>query len=438
MKSRFRFGKWLISGPGLILGIAVHVPVGVAAEATPPNCLTLQAAVERALHNNPELRAVAAQTEAVVAHARAAALWPPPALELAFEDGPAAGVRSLTDSKQTVGLTQAIPWPGKKGLDRETARVVRQAQQAELVARQRDIVREVKVAFFQALAAGEALRVARERVRLAEAAASNLQERVAAGDAWDTERLQAELTAARLRNETTVWQERRAQAWTTLKSLLGQPDLAESALCREVPDLLHQAKRLLDTVPDTTRSPKVQAAEWERHQAELDWRRARLEMFPDPTVTVAAGRGAAPDRDAIVELRLSLPLPPWDGGQRRRQEARARMEAASAMASAARARQQRNLEAVRARLRSGAEQVARDHEENLPRARAMLQWIEIAVAEGRLGTAELLSARQMLAEWELASWERWLELAQAVAEYEALIGSAFSDTTTPQLFQISP
>jgi cobalt-zinc-cadmium efflux system outer membrane protein len=394
--------------------------------------------VELALRNNPEVRAVRAQAEATVARAQAAALWPSPALDLALEDAPAAGKRSLTEGKQTLGLTQTVPWPGKQGLDRAAARAVQQAQQAALAVHQRHLVREVKVAFLQVLAAEQALALAQERVRLAEAAASNLQERVAAGDAWDTERLQAELTAARLRNETMVWQERRAQAWTTLKSLLGQPDLAESALCREVPDLLHQAKRLLDTVPDTTRSPEVQAAEWQRHQAELEWRRARLEMFPDPTLTVAAGRGAAPDRDAIVELRLSLPLPPWDGGQRRRQEARARMEAASAMASAAWARQQRNLEAVRARLRSGAEQVARDHEEILPRARAMLQRIEIALAEGRLGTAELLSARQMLAELELAAWERWLELAHAVAEYEALIGSAFSDATTPQLFQVSP
>jgi len=438
MKPWFVFRNRLIDGTGLILGIAAHVAAGFAATASPTGCLTLETAVELALRNNPELRVVTAQTEAAVAHARVTALWPAPALELAFEDGPAAGVRSLTESKQTVGVTQIVPWPGKKGLDRETARVVQHAQHAELVARQRDIVREVKVAFFQVLAAGEALQVARERVRLAEATVSNVEERVAAGDAWEVERLQAEIAASRLRNEVVVWQERREQARAALAALLGQPEPPDPCHCAEQPNLLLQAQQLLDREPDPAETPAVEAAEWQRRQAELEWRRARLELFPDPTVTVAAGRGAAPDRDAVVELRISFPLPPWDGGQRRRHEARTRQEAASALVSAALARQQRNLAAVRARLRSGAEQLARYRDEILPRARATLQRIETAVAEGRLGTAELLSARQMLAELELASWERWLELAQAVAEYEALIGSAPAETTPSHLSKVSP
>lgn len=420
------------------MSVAGHGASGQAAEATPADCLSLEVAVELALRNSPELRAVRAQTEAAVAHAQAAALWPSPAFELAFEDGPAAGIRSLTEAKQTLGLTQIVPWPGKKALARETARVVQGAHQAELAVRQRAVVREVKASFFRALAAGKALAVARERVRLADATVSNAQERVVAGDAGEIERLQAEIAAARLRNEVTAWEERHEQARTTLARLVGQPDLPEPCPCPEDQDLLVRVQQLLASAFDPSGSPVVQAAEWQRHLAEVEWRRARLEVFPDPMLTVAAGRGAVPDRDGIVEVRLSVPLPPWDGGRRRRQEAWARKEEAAALVSAVRWREQHDLAAVRARLRSGAEQLVRYRDEMVPRARAALERVETLVAEGRSGAAELLTARQTLAELELAAWERWLELAEALAEYEALIGTATSPTSSPSLSMYSP
>lgn len=438
MKPWFSRAWWLIGCTGWILSAAGDGASGQAAEATPADCLSLEAAVELALRNSPELRAVRAQTEAAVAHAQAAALWPPPAFELAFEDGPAAGVRSMTEGKQTLGLTQIVPWPGKKALARETARVVQGAHQAELAARQRTLVREVKATFFQVLAAREALAVARERVRLADATVSNVQERVAAGDAGGIERLQAEIAAARLRNEVTAWEERHEQARTTLARLVGQPDLPGPCPCPEDQDLLIRVQQLLGSAFDPSGSPAVQAAEWQRHLADVEWRRARLEMFPDPMLTVAAGRGAVPDRDGIVELRLSVPLPPWDGGRRRRQEAWARKEEAAALASAVRWRQQSDLAAARVRLRSGAERLVRYRDEMVPRARDALERVEILVAEGRLGAAELLGARQTLAELELAAWECWLELAQALAEYEALIGTATVRTSSTHLSTFSP
>jgi len=420
--------RWGCQGVGWIGAMFMVVAGGVCAEVgarEPVSCLSLEAAVELALRENASLRAAAARVEGAEARAAAAGLWPGAAVEVGFEDGPAAGVRSLSEAKQTVGLTQTFPWPGKKRLDRQVGRMALEVEQAERRIQQIELVREVKVAFLRILAAEEALGMIEELEQAAEAALSAAKERVAAGDASELEPLRLEIGVARVRNEAAVWRERRQQGRATLALLLGRPDLQEARLCGPGGDLIERARAVLSVgATPAVASPVLEMARLQQQQAELEWRRARLEAWPDPHVTVAAGRGAAPGRDAVVELRLSFPLPPWDGGQSRRRESWARMQETAALADAVIQRHQFQVKAARARVASCLERAVRYRDEMIPKAVASLQGAERAAAEGRWGLVDVLTARQTLAELRLASVEQWLELGLALADLEALEGSA--------------
>jgi hypothetical protein len=78
---------------------------------------------------------------------------------LSAEDWPLDG-GDFADAKHTVGMAQTIPFPGKKKLDRQIGVAGVRLSQAELSLRRLELVREVKTAFYQVLAAERLVDVA--------------------------------------------------------------------------------------------------------------------------------------------------------------------------------------------------------------------------------------------------------------------------------------
>ena len=111
---------WLTCG--LCLGALASLTLqGWAAEPRPNAAdatLSLDRAIRLAMENNATLRASAARKEAAVGRAVQARAWPNPELELSNEDIPASRSR-LSQSKRMAGISQTIPYPGKKRADRE-------------------------------------------------------------------------------------------------------------------------------------------------------------------------------------------------------------------------------------------------------------------------------------------------------------------------------
>ena len=117
------------------------------------NVLTLEGAIRLALENNPELRASSGRIDAATGRAYQAKLWTNPELTLSAEDWPVSGGGGFSDSKQTMGVAQTIPFPGKKKLDRQIGVSGVRLSEAELSLRRLELVRDVKIAFYQVLAA---------------------------------------------------------------------------------------------------------------------------------------------------------------------------------------------------------------------------------------------------------------------------------------------
>lgn len=433
---------WLLAGLAVVVGgraetadAAVSAAPAASAAmsaAAETNALTLEQAIRLALTHNPELRAVAGRVEAAAGRAAQAGLWPNPQLELAAEDGPTRGGSVLADAKQTVGAAQTLPFPGKKKLDRAAGQAGVRVSAAELDLRRRELVREVKLAFFQVLAAERIVEVGRELVRVAEASAVTARQRVEAGAAADQERLRAEIRLEQARAELAAFEREVVTARQVLVTLLGRPDLKDVRLVGALAERVEPA--LLEQGPDgperrLAAHPGVEAARASRQRAELELRRARLEPYPDVTLGVAGGRESGLDRSSIVEFRVSLPLPIFDRSRGRQREARALMAIAEADSLAVEQRLLGQWNAARQRLRTAVEQVAAYHERVLPKADQALRLVQRGFEEGKFGLIDLLDTQRTAAEARLAYVQRLLELNSARAELEALLETPPLDPT---------
>lgn len=394
--------------------------------------LTLERALALALADHPELRAAAARVEAAAGRANQARRWLNPELELTAEDWPA-DRGGFSDAKQTLGVAQTLPFPGKKRLDRALATAAVRGTEVDLDLRRRELVLEVKTAFFRVLAARERLAVAEELVRVAETAALAARRRVEAGAAADQEQLRAEIALEQARAEQAGLERDLATARQQLVGLLGRPDLSEApvlgALAESVDpaDFEQEPERRLDA------HPALVAAHATREQAALAWRRARLEPYPDVRLGVAGGREGGGSESSIVEFRVAVPLPLLDRAKGRQHEARAQVTVAEAEAAAVEQRLRRAWAVARERLRTAAAQVSAYRERILPKAEQALRLVQRGFEEGKFGLIDLLDTQRTAAQTRQAYVEALLELNSARAELEAMIGAPpLSPQPTPR------
>lgn len=410
-----------VSG-GCLLGFAAQAadspapppPVSLATKV-----LTLDGAVRLALENNPELRASSGRIDAATGRAYQAKLWTNPELTLSAEDWPVSGGGNFSDSKQTIGVAQTIPYPGKKKLDRQIGVSGIRLSEAELTLRRVELVRDVKTTFYQVLAAERLMEVAGDLVKVAESSASTARKRVAAGAAADQEQLRAEIPLEQARTELSGFQRELTMARQTLALLLGRPDLTEAPVSGALAETA--SLTLLDQGPEQwlPNHPSVLAVKTSRNRAELELRRARLEPYPDVRMGVEGGR-IGETGQSIIQMGLSIPLPIIDRSKGKKQEAQANVRIAEADQVAVEQRLLREWGTASKRFRTAVEQVASYRERILPKANEALRLVQAGFEQGKFGFIDLLDTQRTTAEARLAYQQKLLELNVAQAELESL------------------
>jgi cobalt-zinc-cadmium efflux system outer membrane protein len=385
--------------------------------------LKLADAIAIALDNNPELRSSGAGVDAATGRARQAKLWSNLELTVNVEEWPVNGGGGYSDSKKTVGVAQTIPFPGKKKLDHQIGASGVRLSEAELNLRRVELVRDVKSAFCEVLAAEQLVEVAGELVKVAESSAGTARKRAAAGAAADHEQLRAEIVMEEARAEMGDFQRELVSARHTLAMLLGRPDMTETPVSGELGTAASLA--LLDRGPEQwlARHPGVVAAKTSRDQTELELRRARLEPYPDVRMDVSGGR-IGETGQSIIQMGFAVPLPVIDRSKGKMQEAQANVRMAEAGQTAVEQRLLRAWGTASKRYRTAIEQVAGYRERILPKADEALRLVQSGFEQGKFGFIDLLDTQRTTAEARLAYQRKLLELNVAQAELEALIAGS--------------
>jgi cobalt-zinc-cadmium efflux system outer membrane protein len=397
------------------------------------NGLTLRNAIGLAMKNNPDMRAYSARIDAAAGRAYQSKFWSNPELTLSAEDWPSGG-GGFSEAKKLAGVEQAVPFPGKKKLDRDIGAAEVRITKADASLRRVEMERDVKVAFFQVLAAERLIEESRELARVAESSAATANKRVVAGAAADQEKLRAEILLEQARTVLSGYEHELATARQNLSLLIGLPDLAETSLIGALAETADLA--VLDQGPERwlAAHPVMVGAKTSREKAELELRRARLEPYPDVKFGLSGGQDSGRG-GSIVQLGLSLPLPIIDRSKGKKQEARANRDMAAADAVAAEHRLLRAWSVAGRRLRTAADQAASYRERIMPKANEALQLVQTGFEQGKFGFIDLLDTQRTTAEVRLAYQQKLLELNIAQAELDALAahhpGAALSNNIKP-------
>lgn len=230
--------------------------------------LTLNDAIAAALARQPELQAAREQIAAATGRALQGRKWPNPELELSAEDVPIDD-GGLSRSKNLIGVSQTVPFPGKQSLDANIGSKDVSAIEWEYRSKEIELVREVTKAFSIALAAEKKVAVSEQLLELVRDLADASTKRVAAGGAADHERLRAEIELERANVELAAARRDGNEAQRKLATLMGQArepvgrllgDMRESA---ELPVHEQACAQML------TRHPSLRAAAVGQQRAQL-------------------------------------------------------------------------------------------------------------------------------------------------------------------------
>lgn len=329
--------KWL--PPYVHVGAALLLAAASArgdAPATPPAPAlpadgVLAALIEQSLAARPELRQAEASARAERERIPQAGALPDPVLSLGIENEGFDGITvgEMEASFYQVMVSQGLPWPGKRGLRTDVARLgARQADTS--VARARLTTEaDVRRSYVDLLLARDRLELLRRLETIWQRSAGVARARYEAGEGAQSDVLRAQLEMNRLRQRRWAIEAQERTSVQALNRLRGQPldtPIATSSTVRDlgVPALPEADAGFEDAA---RRSPELAQARLGVERAGLQSALARRERFPDLSVDVGImPRGGF---EPMWQAGISVGLPVWSYRKQNRAvaESAARAEA---------------------------------------------------------------------------------------------------------------
>jgi cobalt-zinc-cadmium efflux system outer membrane protein len=385
----------------------------VVAVAQPPvgDSLTLEQALAHAQATRPQVALATAGVDRARGAKRVAGAIPNPNAQLETDN--IAPTRKMT-------VVQPLAWlpgyvatraAGSAGVDRAVA------DSMQLVA---DVGREVRRAFFGALAADERLRLLTEQAGLADSLVVLAARRVSAGDISALERDQVAQEASRARLVASQARLAARVARVELSRAIAFTSAAPPRAAGPLGDGLDVVARL-DTTAEANERPALRAALADSAAAAARLLAARLSQIPVPSLIVGREWGEiAPLRSTV--LGLSMPLPLWSQGRERVAEARGIARESAARVAEVRLTNGALIDGARMRVVETAERARFARDSLLPDARRIRAGAVRLYEAGRTGMLPVFDA--LRAERDVAQTvvQELLAFQEARADLAAALG----------------
>jgi outer membrane protein TolC len=426
-------GRWLC-GLALVVSVAFAQPYSTNGDPR------LGGLIAEALEKHPALDESLAKYRSALQRIPQATALPEPMFEI--NPGPRMAETRVGPQMLMMSISQEFPWFGKLA---EKGKVASKEAEIERQTRETvraEIIRQVKLAYFDLGYIDRAISIAREDQQLLGHFETLAQAQYAQGTGLQQEvlKLQAEIT--RDRNRLEELRRQRVDAEAALNTLLDRPP--ETPVPPVEFRLLLADATDLGTLYSTGQlhRPELKSAflEIEKNEKRIDV--ARKDYWPD--VRLEAGYISVAKR--MDEAGLMAPPP--DNGKdiynftvgiklpiRRRKYNAAVLEATEDFL-ASRQGYRNAVNSVEASIRSAAfrlktlqEQISLFERVLLPQASQSMQSAEIAYSTGSVRVLELLDSERTLLEVRLSLAQFQSDYMKALAEVERATGAAFPKVT---------
>lgn len=403
-------------------------PAAVESRGTTP----LARLIAEALQNNPEIRAARKEQEAALQRVAPAGALDDPMLEAGVINLPTNSLRFDREdmTMKMIGLSQRLPYPGKRGLRRDVA--TRDAESVgygyqETVNR---VVRDIKVAYFDLGLTLEMTRLVEKNKLILEQFLRIAEGRYSVGQGTQADVLKAQTQLSKMVDELLKLARERPMIEAELHRMLGR-SAAVAAPIPEPPQLREETLNL-DSLREValTRRPQLLALQSivSRNEKALDL--ARKDYYPDFDVRLSYGqRDNMPDgtrRSDMVSLTVAMNLPVW-----RDNKLAPRVAESLAMRDQALNMYQAQRNEVAAKLRqqaAAAEQSLKSarlyQTAILPQARLTVESTLAAYRVNRVDFLTLLDSQMTVFNYEISLVTALASYNKALAEIDLLTGKS--------------
>ncbi|MGB9465201.1 MAG: TolC family protein [Candidatus Acidiferrum sp.] len=292
---------------------AEYPRMGRAQERAGGQVVTLDQVEKMAGEMNPTLRQAEVEIRAAKARQQQVGLYPNPSVGYTGDE-----IRggSVGGGKQGFFVQQTIVTAGKLGKSREVFGAEAKLAEIEADEQRTRVETAVKMAFLRVLAAQEWLDARRDLAKIAENAAQTRKELMNTGQADESEVLEAEVEAQRMRMAARMQENTLREEWRSLAAVIGQPGLPQATVTGDLergwPEL--NEEETVETI--AKQSPAVQIAETATGRAQALLARAQREPIPD--IQIRAGMeynhetlGSVPFAkgwEGLAEASVEIPL----------------------------------------------------------------------------------------------------------------------------------
>ena len=330
---------------GILLAVLLAMPFARAsadtsAGAAPglPTDPALAQLIEESLAARPELRQAEATVRAERERIPQAGALPDPVLSLGIQnDGfKEIQVGKMETSFYQVMLSQGLPWPGKRGLRTDVARIAADEAGAALSRARLSTEADVRRAYTDLLFARDRLELLKQLEEIWQTSAALARTRYETGDGAQSDVLRAQLELNRLRQRRWSLETQERTAVQTLNRLRAHPldeQISTSVSLRkaETYELVSNDAALADAL---ARSPELAQARFGAARAATSVALARRDRFPD--LGVNAGVMPRGQLEPMWLAGVSIGLPLWSSRKQSRAvaENEARADASNRSAEA--------------------------------------------------------------------------------------------------------
>ena len=376
---------------------------------------TLSEIEQIALANNPALSAAESNLQKSSGLFRQVGMRPNPTLGYAANQ-----LADQGTDQHTVFLEQEFVRGNKLALNRQVLKHTYDAQILEIETQRQRILTDVRIRFYEAIAAQHALEATLEFAKVANRGlevAENLQE---AGegtlvDVLQSKTLISEISLAQEQAEATY-----QGAWKDLAAIAGMPEMEPVSLSGDLTSLEQMVDWDVTYNTIVSQSPELAAANAIVEEKRALVQRQKVQMIPNITGQLGAGYDRGTD-SGLINLQISAPIPT-------RNKNCGNIAAANAEYHRAVENVRRIELAIKSRLARAAQEfesadaaVKKYKQEILPQVEESLSISEKAYQAGELAFLQVLVVRRNYYDSKIRYIQSQGRLAQANANIEGLL-----------------
>ncbi|MBI2353885.1 MAG: TolC family protein [Deltaproteobacteria bacterium] len=403
---------------------------GVVHADEPKPVESLPALVETALANNPEVKATAAHLQMLENKAEQAGRLEDPMLMLKIQNGVLADPLNFKRDSMTqkvIGISQQLPWYGKRKLRREVA--VREALASHLLRQERilEIARMVRETYYQIWFTDKSLEILAKNIRIMDDFITLAETRYSVGQGAQQDIFKAQLERSRMLEMRITLEQQRLGLEIRMNTLLYRPVETRIGSIPE-PELanLKQTTVELQGLAEKNR-PLLKGMLAQIEKSEAASALGKKEYYPDFTVSfeyMQREPAMGSDGSDMYSLGVTFNLP----FQRERRHAMlAESESERTMALA-------ELNDAKNTIKSGIADLLSQMERRrrlvelyktgiIPQAEQALESAVIGYRVGKIDFLTLLDSRLTLFNNEREYYDSLADHQMKLAQLEALVGT---------------